>query len=230
VLAGVLGAAGCGVLPAPPGPDPSPAAPPTVAPATPTALSPDGLSQVERAAVRVRNVACGGIGTGSGFALEAHLLVTNSHVVAGASVLQLDTYDGRDVAVGAADAATIADLALVRTAEPLPAVLPIADADPRAGDPVSVVGYPGGGRLRTSSGTVLGYTSDALGANAGRVFATDAEVEPGSSGSAVVDTTGAVVGVIYARDDGGLSYAVPVSVLRDLLRRPEAFQPLAGCD
>jgi S1-C subfamily serine protease len=229
-LAAALAGAGCGVLPGPPGPDPSPAPPPTVAPATPTALSPDGLSQVERAAVRVRNVACGGIGTGSGFALEAHLLVTNSHVVAGASVLQLDTYDGRDVEVAAAEAATIADLALVRTAQALPAVLPIAAADPRAGDPVSIVGYPGGGPLLTSTGAVLGYTDDALGANSVQVFATDAEVEPGSSGSAVVDTAGAVVGVVYARDDSGQSYAVPVSALRDLLAQPDSFRPLAGCD
>jgi S1-C subfamily serine protease len=229
VTVAALGA-GCGVLPEPPDPAPPPAPVSPVAPATPTALSPDGLSQVERAAVRVRNVACGGVGTGSGFALSEHLLVTNSHVVAGASVLQLDTYDGRDIEVGTADAATIADLALVRTTEPLPAVLPIAAADPRAGDPVSIVGYPGGGPLRTSTGAVLGYTSDALGVNADQVFATDARVEPGSSGSAVVDTGGAVVGVVYARGDNGLSYAVPVSVLRDLLARPESFLPLAGCD
>lgn len=234
ILVGVL-LAGCGVLPEPPGaatspvPD-SPAAAVTATPTTARSSSPDGLSAVERAAVRVRNVACAGVASGSGFALDARLLVTNAHVVGGASQLQLDTYDGRDIEVGTAGAATIADLALVRTTGSLPAVVPMAAADPRAGDPVSVVGYPGGGPLRTSSGVVLGYTDDPLGANIGQVLATDAHVEPGSSGSAMVDEAGAVVGVVFARDDADRSYAVPVSTLRDLLHQPDQFVPLADCD
>lgn len=217
---------GCGLLPQPPDPaDPTPA--PPSATASPTLDV--GLSAVEQAAVRVRNVACAGVGSGSGFALEEDLLVTNAHVVEGASALQLNTYDGREIEVDASAVATVADLALVRTAQPLPAVLPVAQSDPAEGDAVSVAGYPGGGPLRTASGTVLGYTEDQLGVNADEVLATDVEVAPGSSGSAVVDVDGAVVGVIYAAGDRGQAYAVPVSVLNELLDQPEAFAPLQPC-
>lgn len=222
-----LALGGCGLLPEPPGAAPPSAPSPRAGPTAPGHEV--GLSAVERAAVRVRNVACAGVGSGSGFALAEDLLVTNAHVIEGASLLQLNTYDGREIEVDTSAAATVADLALVRTTQALPEVLAVAGADPEVGDEVSVAGYPGGGQLRTSTGTVLGYTDDQLGVNLDQVFALDVEVEPGSSGSAVVDADGAVVGVVYAASDRGLAYAVPVSVLQALLAQPEAFVPLAPC-
>ena len=39
-------------------------------------LSPDGFDAVQRMAVRIRNVGCGTLSTGSGFAVDAHTLVT----------------------------------------------------------------------------------------------------------------------------------------------------------
>lgn len=233
VVAGVV-LSGCGVLPDPP--EASDTTMPTVSgtasePDTaPTSLSPDGFTRAERAAVRVRNVTCEGLATGSGFALEEHLLVTNRHVIEGALAIQVSTYDGREVDVGTAAVATIADLALVRTVEALPAAVLVAASDPEVGDPISVVGYPSGGPLTTSFGTVLDYTDDPLGANVERVFVTDAPVEPGSSGSAVVNEDGNVVGVVYARSDEGQSFAVPVSMLHELLDQPDAFAPPTGCD
>ena len=89
--------AACGVLPSMPPPVPTDAVP-TVR-ATPTIsagsdqLSPDGFDAVRRMAVRIRNVGCGEVSTGSGFALTATTLVTNRHVVADSSRLQVSTYD-----------------------------------------------------------------------------------------------------------------------------------------
>lgn len=222
----VVALAGCGLLPQPPDsrvPSPAPDA------SGPTASAQVGLTVMQRAAIRVRNVTCGGVGSGSGFALAEDLLVTNAHVIEGASVLQLNTYDGREIEVETSAAATVADLALVRTVQPLPDVVPIAEADPVVGDEVSVAGYPGGGPLRISTGTVLGYTEDALGVNLDQVFAFDAEVAPGSSGSAVVNADGRVVGVVYAVSDRQVAYAVPVSVLHTLLATPEVLVPLQPC-
>ncbi|SDQ33742.1 S1C family serine protease [Quadrisphaera sp. DSM 44207] len=185
-----------------------------------------GFDAVERAAVRVRNVRCGsGIATGSGFAVDERTLITNQHVVEGAEALQVSTYDGQELTVSTAGISTIADLAVVRTDQELPSHVPLAAQDPSTGDPVSVVGFPLGGPMTKSSGQVLGMADDPIGAMAEQVVATDVPVEHGSSGSALLDATGEVVGVVYAgATAGGQSYAVPVSVLSRLLAgdAPEA--------
>jgi S1-C subfamily serine protease len=192
-------------------------------------LSPDGFDAVERLAVRIRNVGCSSLSTGSGFAIDATTLITNKHVVADSAELQVSTYDGRDVDVTAASTADLADLAVVRTAEELPSFPDLATADPVPGDAVTVVGYPQGGALTLTTGQVIGATTDPLNANLGEVLVTDAAVEPGSSGSAVLDEAGNVVGVVYAKNASGQSFIVPVSTLRSLLADETAFAPAPTC-
>jgi S1-C subfamily serine protease len=226
---------GCGNLPElPPFPEPA-AIGETTAAATPapgaTTLSPDGFRTTERVAVRVRNVGCGGVSTGSGFAVSEDVLVTNRHVVAGADTLQVSTYDGQDLLVETAGAAVVADLAIVHTRSELPAAVTLAEADPSVGDPIEVVGFPGGGRLTSSTGKILSFDEDPLDANAGKVIVTDAAAEPGSSGSPMYDASGRVVGVVYAAaEDGSRSLAVPVSTLRRLLDGPEATREVPPCE
>jgi S1-C subfamily serine protease len=226
---------GCGELPdIPPLPDPvaigETAAVQTPTPGT-TTLSPDGFRTTERVAVRVRNVGCGGVSTGSGFAVSEDVLVTNRHVVAGAETMQVSTYDGQDLLVETAGSAIVADLAIVRTRSVLPAAVTLAEADPEPGDPVEVVGYPGGGRLTSSTGTVLGYEADPLNANAGQIIVTDARAEPGSSGSPMYDESGQVVGVVYAAtEDTTRSLAVPVSTLRTLLDETSFDDGVPPCE
>lgn len=227
---GMLG--GCGVLPELPGPMPRDVVPtvePTIAPTDTANLSPDGFDAVRRMAVRIRNVGCSSLSTGSGFAIDDTTLITNRHVIADSANLQISTYDGRDVPVTAAATADLADLALVRTAEPLPAAPELAAADPAVGDPVTVVGYPQGGRLTVTEGRVIGRTTDPLNENLGEVLVTDAEVEPGSSGSAALDADGRVIGVVYAKNAVDQSFVVPVSTLRQLLDDDAAFLPASSC-
>lgn len=202
---------------------------PSIAPSDAAALSPDGFDAVRRMAVRVRNVGCGELSTGSGFAIDEHTLITNRHVVAGASSLQVSTYDGRDLAVATASTAALADLAVVRTRDPLPSFPALGEADPRAGDPVTVVGYPEGGALTVTEGTVVGETTDPLHATLGPVLVTDAPVEPGSSGSAALDAEGRVVGVVYAKTADGRSLLVPLSTLQGVLADAGAFTPAKPC-
>jgi hypothetical protein len=213
--------AGCGVLPAMPEPLPDTFVPEAPAPqvAASGALTPDGVAAAGRMAVRVRNVGCGSLSVGSGFALDEHTVVTNRHVVADSADLQVSTYDGRDLDVVTVSSAPVADLALVRTAEPLPQVPGLAEGDPGAGTPVTVVGY----------GEVLGTVPDPLGTGMDQVIVTSAEVVGGSSGSAALDADGRVVGVVYAGDDRGQSYLVPLSLLQALLADTEAFVPLESC-
>lgn len=235
VVLPVVGAAvvaGCAVIPAMPGPTPTGFVPSEVPQPTPTEtgnLSPDGFDAAQRMAVRIRNVGCGSVSTGSGFAVDDQVLITNRHVVAESAELQLSTYDGRDIAATTASTAELADLAIVRTTDDLPAVPELAESDPAPGDTVTVVGYPQGGRLTVTSGRVIGGTTDPLNENLGEVLVTDAEVEPGSSGSAVLDAEGRVVGVVYAKNSLNQSFIVPVSTLRMMLEDTDAFVDAPSC-
>lgn len=228
-VAVALLAAGCGVLPPLPDPVPSDIVAAPSAPVSPGTgnLSPDGFDVAVRIAVRIRNVGCDSLSTGSGFAIDDHTLVTNSHVVADSAELQLSTYDGRDLSVTASQTAGVADLALVRTADPLPAAPVLASGDPRVGDEVSVVGFPGGGELTVTSGRVIAITPDPLDLTLGDVLVTDAVVQPGSSGSPVLGADGSVVGVVYAKDAADHAYAIPVSMLRALLADDAGFAAAA---
>ena len=233
LLGGVALLAGCALLPGLPAPVPTSVVP-SIAPAPSISvgtsrLSADGFDAVRQMAVRIRNVGCGQVSTGSGFALTDHELVTNKHVVADSAALQVSTYDGRDVAVTAASTAKLADLAIVRTADALPSAPQLAAQDPKAGDPVTVVGYPLGDPLTLTDGHVVGSTTDPLNATLGQVLVTDAPVEPGSSGSAALGADGTVIGVVYAKSSDGHSYLVPVSTLRRMLDDASAFAPAPTC-
>ena len=225
--------AGCAALPDPPGPLPSNYVPAISVDdaAKPGNLSSDGFSQAQRMTVRVRNVGCEDLKTGTGFAYDTHTLITNRHVVENTRKLEVTTYDGRTISVTAASVAAVADLAIITTEEALSAGAVLAQEDPIEGDAITVVGYPNGGKLTTVSGVVIGATGDPLGAALGQVLATTAPVEPGSSGSPVLNERGEVVGVIYAKNEAEQSFMVPVSMLRTLLDEEQLLVPQQqSCD
>ncbi|RHA41587.1 S1C family serine protease [Cellulomonas rhizosphaerae] len=226
-LAAVL--AGCGVVPGPPPPVPTSVVPPVASATTAADVSPDGFDTAHRIALRLRAVDCDGLATGSGFAIDAHTLVTARHVVDESSSVQVSTYDGHDVVTTTAEIARDADLAIVRTRDALPVAPELADADPAVGDRVTVVGYPLGKELRVTTGHVTRARDDPLHENAAPVLATDAPVEPGSSGSPVLDDDGHVVGVVYAKGQDDTTFFVPVSTLQSMLDDEDAFVPTPGC-
>jgi S1-C subfamily serine protease len=190
----------------------------------------EGFTELEQAALRIRNIGCGGVRTGSGFAIGDRVLVTNRHVVAGAATLEVSTFDGKDIKVRTSGAATVADLAIVRTEEPLPASVPLAPENPVVGQTVTAVGYPLGGPLTTTTGEVLGYRADPVARSELKMLMNSAPVEHGSSGSPLVDITGELVGVVYASTGPGRNYAVPIEVLRKVLDQPKSFRDKTSCD
>ena len=117
--------------------------------------------------------------TGTGFAVDAHTLVTNRHVITDTKELQVTTYDGRTIAVTAASATAVADLAIVTTEQSIGGFAVLAQSDPVEGDAITVIGYPLGGKLTTVSGVVLGSVADPLGAALGTVMVTTAPVATG---------------------------------------------------
>jgi len=227
VAAVALVLSGCSSLPSLPPPLPTdfvPSPSPTASDYGPI-LSPDGFDAAQRMTVRVRNIGCGFLATGSGFMIDEHTLVTNRHVIEDSSQLEVSTYDGHAVDATAVRSTTAADLAIIRVNETLPVAAHLADKDPQTGDAITVIGYPGGGRLTTTSGIVLGSVQDPLNGSVGTVLGTTAKVEPGSSGSPVLNADGDVVGVIYAKNDVDQSFKIPVSTLRDLLAQESLLIP-----
>lgn len=234
----VLSLGGCALAPVPPppsGPRPvesriaaAPAPDPTAVTTPGPAVTAAGFSKYEKAALRVRNIGCG-VSSGSGFAIADHVFITNRHVVGGATLLQVSTYDGRDITVNAVGAVVIADLALVWTQEVLPATIQLAHSNPRAGTEISVVGYPLGGELTTTNGRVLRYGPDPIGWSSLPMIYSDAPIEAGSSGSPVVDASGLLVGVAYA-GGGGQAVFVPVETLVQVISDPEQYSNGSRCD
>lgn len=180
--------------------------------------------------LRVRNLGCGGVATGSAVAIAPDLLVTNRHVVQGADRLEVNTWDGRSLTVEVAAAAMSHDIAVARVPAGLSEVAKVAEGDPEPGDRVIVAGYPEGGALIVREGEVLRRTQDELfGAPAGAI-AIAVEVAPGNSGGPVLDPRGRVVGVLYAASSSGdVGFAVPVSALREALEAGDGLVDVPDC-
>ena len=162
---------------------------------------------------------------GSGFIVDpSGLVVTNNHVVEGATAISVQLADGRrfDAALVGRDAPT--DLALVRLGSP-PEDLPAArlgDSDRlRVGDWLLAIGNPFGLATSVSLG-ILSATARDLGAGPYDEFLqTDAAINPGNSGGPLFDMAGEVVGVntaIVNNESGSrIGFAIPSSVVRALL-------------
>ena len=229
----VVGLAGCGLVPPPspeavtPSPEVSSAPFATSNPAS--AVNVHGFTEFERAALRVRNVGCGTVLTGSGFAISDHAFITNRHVIGGANLLQVSTFDGHDVEVTTTGAAVTADLAIVWTTQSLPATVRLAQSNPAIGAAVTAVGFPLGGPLTTSHGKVLGYARDPVGWSSKPMLLNDAPIEHGSSGSALLNDDGELVGVVYAVTGPGSYYAVPIEILNSILLDPASYSQSAQC-
>jgi len=173
--------------------------------------------RAERMTVRVRNIACDGIATGSGFALSSHELLTNRHVVAGAAVLQVSTWDGHSFEVTTAQVGALVDLGVVHTDRALPQV---ARYGPPAnkGDKVTAVGYPLGGELTLSPGQVIDYVDGVKLGVPGRVMRITSDVRPGNSGGPLLNERDEVVGIVYAIEiSTGYGLAIPVKTFQALL-------------
>jgi S1-C subfamily serine protease len=146
------------------------------------------------------------------------LLLTNAHVVAHARSGVAVFSDGRESAVDVVGADPLSDLAVVRarTGTPEPAIL--GDASTlRVGQLVVAVGNPLGMAGSVTAGVVSGL-GRSLPTRDGRtarvvedVIQTDAALNPGNSGGALVDSSGRVVGINTAVAGVGLGLAVPVN-------------------
>jgi S1-C subfamily serine protease len=158
-------------------------------------------------------------GAGSGVVFtDDGFLLTNAHVVLGAKDGLAAFDDGREIAFDVVGADPLSDLAVVRARGGTPAPASLGDADGlRVGQLVIAVGNPMGLAGSVTAGVVsaLGRSLPTRIGRAGRVIEdviqTDAALNPGSSGGALADASGAVVGINTAVAGVGLGLAVPIN-------------------
>lgn len=237
-LALAVAAAGCGVVDDPPEETSRPPLPVLVEPADdlqalagvkPPTLARDSAERhARRLTVRVRNIGCEGLATGSGWALSRTLLVTNRHVLAGADSLELDTWDGHDLRVATASVGRLGDLGIVHVSGRLPEVGVLGGAV-SSGERVTAVGYPLGGELRLTAGVVVDLVDGSKFGIPGRVIRLTAPVRPGNSGGPLLDGSSRIVGVVFAKETAtGLTLAIPIATLQKLVRTGD-LAPVPGC-
>ncbi|HEX8696045.1 MAG TPA: trypsin-like peptidase domain-containing protein [Longimicrobium sp.] len=188
-------------------------------------------------------------GSGSGFVIRPDgYVVTNNHVVEGASEVKVVLSDKREFEARVVGRDPNTDIAVLKIdARDLP-TLPLGDSDAlETGDWVLALGYP----LQLGQTTTAGIVS-AKGRSIGimernasatapleHYIQTDAAINPGNSGGPLVDLQGRVVGVnsAIASPTGfysGYGFAVPINLARrvvdDLVKDGVVHRPMMGIE
>ncbi|WP_373353885.1 S1C family serine protease [Pseudoroseicyclus sp. CXY001] len=164
------------------------------------------------------------LASGSGFIWDAEgHVVTNAHVISGASAVSVTLADGRSFEAELVGSDPSHDLAVLKIAGgDLPAPLPIGEsADLRVGQGVLAIGNPFGLDWTLTTGIVSALDRDlaeSTGVTITGLIQTDAAINPGNSGGPLIDMRGELIGVNTAilspsGSSSGIGLAIPAHVL-----------------
>lgn len=179
-----------------------------------------------------RNVFSVPRGTGSGFIWdEAGHVVTNLHVIQGASQATIRLADGRSFHASLVGASPQHDIAVLKigVAFHAPTAIPIGtSADLKVGQKVFAIGNPFGLDWTLTTGIVSALDRALPDENGGpgveHLIQTDAAINPGNSGGPLLDSSGRLIGMntmIYSPSgaSAGIGFAVPVDAISAVVPR-----------
>jgi serine protease Do len=174
---------------------------------------------------------------GSGFIIDRNgIVVTNAHVIEGASRITITLLDGRELEADLLGSDRDADIAVLKVkASGLPAIPLGRSSDLMIGETVIAIGNPFGLSNTVTTGVLSAMGRTIPSERGERLFTdflqTDASINPGNSGGPLVNIQGDVIGINSAIISGatGIGFAIPADrarrVVEDLLRFGE-LQPL----
>ncbi|MGK0673390.1 MAG: trypsin-like peptidase domain-containing protein [Halothiobacillaceae bacterium] len=183
-------------------------------------------------------------GTGSGVLWDdAGHVVTNFHVIQGASEAWVRLADGRQMRASLVGASPVHDLAVLRIGlgRQRPAPIPLGEShNLRVGQKVFAIGNPFGLDWTLTTGIVSALDrslTTETGITMEHLIQTDAAINPGNSGGPLLDSAGRLIGIntaIYSPSgaSAGIGFAVPVDtvnhVVPQLIRHGRYLRPSLG--
>jgi len=193
-----------------------------------------------------RNVFSVPRGTGSGFIWDdAGHVVTNFHVIQGASEATVRLADGRDYRAGLVGVSPAHDIAVLRIGVGFqrPPPVPLGtSADLKVGQKVFSIGNPFGLDWTLTTG-IISALDRSLDSGAGttidHLIQTDAAINPGNSGGPLLDSAGRLIGITTAifspsGASAGIGFAVPVDtvnrVVPQLISKGRYIRPGLGIE
>ena len=162
---------------------------------------------------------------GSGFIItEDGYVVTNNHVISGASSISVILYDGTEYPAKLVGTDSVTDLAGLKIEATGLSAAVLGDSSTMfEGDPVVAIGNPLGELANSLTGGFISALDRAVNidGNPQNMLQTDAAVNPGNSGGPLINDRGEVIGVVSAKSSGnaveGLGFAIPSNDVRPVV-------------
>jgi Do/DeqQ family serine protease len=167
-----------------------------------------------------------GLGSGVIVSGEGYIL-TNHHVVDGAEEIRVELNNKRSYAARVVGSDRPSDLAVLKVDEPNLPVLAMGDSDrARVGDVVLAIGSPLGLEQTVTAGIISakGRTTGISDGSFEDFIQTDASINQGNSGGALISATGELVGInsqILSPTGGniGIGFAIPVNMAKNVMEQ-----------
>ena len=201
----------------------------------------DAVKKVSPAVVTIQvRSGQGSAGSGSGFIFNSNgWILTNRHVVEGASQIQVILADSRTFSGTAYGIDSLTDLAIVKVdATGLPTAPLGSSADLQQGQLAIAIGNPLGNFENTVTTGVIsglgrqitaGDVSQTSSEQLNNLIQTDAAINPGNSGGPLLNSAGEVIGVntAVASSAQGIGFAIPIDAAKEIMAEALAGKPLA---
>jgi 2-alkenal reductase len=214
----------------------APTQPVVTLPAANDSAAPDAASiqtaaveLVKPATVTVINQGRRSSGSGSGAIIDKNgTIVTNNHVVQGATTLEVIFHDGTRVPAKLIGTSAEFDIAVIKVDAAVPGVASLGDSSAlKLGEPVIAIGSAlGGFRNTVTAGVVSGFNRTV--ADLDGLIQTDAAINSGNSGGPLINLKGEIIGIntLVVRGNSlsgdqaeGLGFSIPSNLVRSVVRQ-----------